>query len=61
MLLPPLRLLVLLVIDLLARASRPGSALPPPRDPEEVNALGVARVRFLPNLRVFGSRSHHLA
>ena len=61
-LLPPLRLLVLLVIDLLARAGRPGSALPPPRDPEEVSALGVARGRLLlPNLRVFGSRCHHLA
>ena len=58
---PPLRLLVLLVIDLLARASRPGSALPP-RDPEELSALGMARGRLLlPNLRVFGSRSHHIA
>ena len=61
-LLPPLRLLVLLVIALLVWTGRLGSALPPPRDPEEVSALGVARGRLLlPNLRVFGSRSHHLA
>ena len=54
-------LVALLVLDLLARASRPGSALPPPRDLEEVSALGVARGRLLlPNLWVFGSRSHHL-
>ena len=42
-------------------AGRPGSALPPPRDPEEVSTLRAARDRLLlPNLRVFRSRSHHL-
>ena len=47
---------------LLVQAGRPGNALPPPRDPEEVSALGAVRGQLLlPNLRVFGSRSHRLA
>ena len=58
---PPLRLWILPPRVLLMRAGRPGSALPPPHDPEEVSTLGAARVRLLlPNLWVFGSRSRFL-
>ena len=60
-LLHPLLLWALLLPVLLIPAGRLGSSLPPPRDPEEVSTLRAVRGQLLPNLRVFRSRSHHLA